>query len=128
MGSGELDLRPRSNKYHSVGHPHDSTIDQIRESARAANSAAQRHNCEQVLQDFPSVEMPLEELLGAAPRLKPRQFSLASSPLAHGARLHVCVAEVDFKTLFKRRVRGLCSSWLASLQYGCVRHRSAARV
>ena len=73
----------------------------------------------QVLQDFPSCSIPLAWLLDAAPRLKPRQFSLASSPAAHGASLHLCVAEVDYKTPFRRRVRGLCSHWLASLQPGC---------
>ena len=120
VGSGQLDFETSKQKDRRFARPHD-TINQSCEPARVADFAAERRNCEQVLQDFPSVDMPLAELLDAAPRLKPRQFSLASSPLAHGAKLHVCVAEVDFKTPFKRRVRGLCSSWLASLQTGYVR-------
>lgn len=72
----------------------------------------------QVLNDFPSCRIPLEALLEAAPRLQPRQFSISSSPLAHPSRVHVTVAVVDFQTPFKRRVRGLCSSWLASLPLG----------
>lgn len=73
----------------------------------------------QILNDFPSVHVPLEALLEAAPKLQPRQFSISSSPLAHAGRIHLTVAVVDFRTPYKRRVRGLCSSWLASLHAGC---------
>lgn len=73
----------------------------------------------QVLLDFPSTMPPLAALLQAAPLLRPRQFSLSSSPAAHPGQAHISVAEVDFRTPFRRRVRGLCSSWLASLRPGC---------
>jgi sulfite reductase alpha subunit-like flavoprotein len=73
----------------------------------------------QVLKDFPSCQLPLERLLEVAPHLKPRKFSISSSPAAHPNRVHVTVAEVDYRTPFRRRVKGLCSSWLASLPVGC---------
>ena len=70
----------------------------------------------EVLQDFKSAQLPLEWLLQTVPHLKPRQFSIASSLAKHPASAHILVAVVDYKTPFKRRRQGLCSSWLASLQ------------
>ena len=69
----------------------------------------------EVLQDFKSAQPPLEWLLQTAPHLKPRQFSIASSLAKHPNSAHVLMAVVDYKTPFKRRKLGLCSSWLASL-------------
>ena len=37
----------------------------------------------EVLEDFPSVQVPLDWLLHITPRLKARQFSIASSLRAH---------------------------------------------
>lgn len=70
----------------------------------------------EVLQDFKSAQLPLEWLLQTAPHLKPRQFSIASSLAKHPNSAHILVAVVNYKTPFKRRKQGLCSSWLASLQ------------
>lgn len=70
----------------------------------------------EVLQDFKSAQLPLEWLLQTIPHLKPRQFSIASSLARHPNSAHILVAVVDYKTPFKRRKQGLCSSWLASLQ------------
>lgn len=83
--------------------------------AQLSVSAAGRTVLE-VLQDFKSAQMPLEWLLQTAPPLKPRQFSIASSLAKHPSSAHILVAVVDYKTPFKRTKRGLCSSWLASLQ------------
>ena len=70
----------------------------------------------EVLQDFKSAQLPLEWLLQTGPHIKPRQFSIASSLAKHPASAHILVAVVDYRTPFKRRKLGLCSSWLASLQ------------
>jgi len=72
-------------------------------------------------QDFKSARPPLAFLLEAAPLLRPRQFSLSSSPAAHPGAAHLTVAVVEWTTPFKRKRRGLCSSWLASLAPGCAR-------
>jgi len=69
----------------------------------------------EVLQDFKSAQPPLEWLLQTVPHLKPRQFSIASSLTKHPSSAHLLMAVVDYKTPFKRRKQGLCSSWLASL-------------
>ena len=51
----------------------------------------------------------------AAPRLKPRLFSIASAPTLHPGTAQLAVAIVDWATPFKRRRRGVCTSWLAGL-------------
>ena len=72
----------------------------------------------EVLQDFSSARLPLNWLIQTCPRLQPRQFSIASSAAAHPRQAHITLAIVDYRTPFKRRKRGLCSSWLAALRPG----------
>ena len=72
----------------------------------------------EVLEDFPSAVPPLAWLLHAAPRLRARRFSIASSPRVHPRRAHIAAALVDYTTPFGRRKRGLCSAWLAGLAPG----------
>ncbi|KAJ4780650.1 NADPH-dependent diflavin oxidoreductase 1 [Rhynchospora pubera] len=69
----------------------------------------------EVLEDFPSVELPFEWLVQLVPPLKKRLFSISSSPLAHPNQVHLTVSVVSTMTPLKRRRYGLCSSWLASL-------------
>ncbi|KAG0598147.1 hypothetical protein M758_12G050000 [Ceratodon purpureus] len=75
----------------------------------------ERRTVLEVLEDFPSVQLPFEWLLQTVPRLQQRSFSISSSPLAHPNEAHLTVAVVEWTTPFKRKRRGLCSSWLASL-------------
>ena len=74
--------------------------------------ARERRTFREVLEDFPSVSLPLEVFLEGCPVLQPRLFSLAS---CQEYEADVCVAVVDYTTVHKRRKRGLCSSWLASI-------------
>uniref|UniRef100_A0A0E0JNN4 NADPH-dependent FMN and FAD-containing oxidoreductase n=1 Tax=Oryza punctata TaxID=4537 RepID=A0A0E0JNN4_ORYPU len=67
----------------------------------------------EVLEDFPSVQMPFEWLVQLTPPLKKRAFSISSSPLAKPNQIHLTVSIVSWRTPFKRMRRGLCSSWLA---------------
>ncbi|KAG2430599.1 hypothetical protein HXX76_010117 [Chlamydomonas incerta] len=70
----------------------------------------------EVLQDFRSAAPPLARLLEAAPHLRPRQFSAASSPRLRGpAAAQLLVALVAYVTPYKRPRRGLCSAYLAGL-------------
>ena len=69
----------------------------------------------EVLADFPSAMIPLEWLLQTGPRLRPRQFSIASSLRAHARQAHLLVAVVEYRTRFRRKKSGLCSTWLAGL-------------
>ncbi|KAJ7526231.1 hypothetical protein O6H91_17G089100 [Diphasiastrum complanatum] len=70
----------------------------------------------EVLQDFPSVQLPLEWLLQLAPRLQPRYFSISSSLKLHPNEAHITVAVVSWNTPYKRKKLGLCSSWLSRLE------------
>ncbi|XP_042529224.1 NADPH-dependent diflavin oxidoreductase 1 isoform X1 [Dipodomys spectabilis] len=71
----------------------------------------------EVLCDFPhsAGAIPPEYLLDLIPQIRPRAFSIASSLLVHPVRLQILVAVVQYQTRLKEPRRGLCSSWLASL-------------
>lgn len=75
----------------------------------------ERRTVIEVLEDFPSVHLPLEWLLQLVPRLQTRMFSISSSLLAHPNQVHITVAVVSWMTPFKRKRYGLCSTWLAQL-------------
>ncbi|CAA0814372.1 NADPH-dependent diflavin oxidoreductase 1 [Striga hermonthica] len=75
----------------------------------------ERRTVLEVLEDFPSVQMPLEWLVQIVPPLKTRAFSISSSLSAHPNQVHLTVSVVSWTTPYKRKREGLCSSWLASL-------------
>nr|XP_041575592.1 NADPH-dependent diflavin oxidoreductase 1 isoform X2 [Taeniopygia guttata] len=66
----------------------------------------------EVLWDFPhaTCAIPADYLLDLIPRIRPRAFSIASSML-----MQILVAVVRYKTRLSKPRRGLCSTWLASL-------------
>ncbi|KAF5839539.1 hypothetical protein DUNSADRAFT_512 [Dunaliella salina] len=68
----------------------------------------------EVLSDFKTATPTLEWFLEACPPLAPRLFSISSSLKQHPRQAHLTVAVVDYTTPFKRRKRGLCSSYLAA--------------
>uniref|UniRef100_K3X4C7 NADPH-dependent FMN and FAD-containing oxidoreductase n=1 Tax=Globisporangium ultimum (strain ATCC 200006 / CBS 805.95 / DAOM BR144) TaxID=431595 RepID=K3X4C7_GLOUD len=70
----------------------------------------------EVLSDFKSAQVPLANLLQVIPRLRPRSYSISSSPLLHPGRVHLTVAIVDFLTPYKRRRTGICSAYFQSLE------------
>lgn len=75
----------------------------------------ERRTVLEVLEDFPSVNMPFEWLVQLTPPLKTRAFSISSSPLVHPNQVHLTVSIVSWTTPFKKKRTGLCSNWLASL-------------
>ncbi|KAL3640443.1 multidrug-resistance type transporter [Castilleja foliolosa] len=75
----------------------------------------ERRTVLEVLEDFPSVQMPFEWLVQLVPPLKTRAFSISSSHSAHPNQVHLTVSVVSWTTPYKRKRAGLCSSWLASL-------------
>ncbi|XP_062815195.1 NADPH-dependent diflavin oxidoreductase 1 isoform X2 [Anolis carolinensis] len=115
---------------------HFSTDDLEREKLREFSSAQgqedlyaycnrPRRTTLEVLSDFPhtTCAIPCDYLFDLIPRIRPRAFSIASSMLVRPDRLEILLAVVQYKTFLSRPRRGLCSTWLASLdpQNGSVR-------
>ncbi|XP_068695868.1 NADPH-dependent diflavin oxidoreductase 1-like [Montipora foliosa] len=77
----------------------------------------QKRTALEILQDFPnaSANIPFEYLFDLIPPIQPRAFSIASSLMAHPDEVHLLVAVVNYKTKLVKSRRGLCSTWLASL-------------
>ncbi|TXG61274.1 hypothetical protein EZV62_012637 [Acer yangbiense] len=63
----------------------------------------ERRTVLEVLQDFPSVQMPFEWLVQLVPPLKSRAFSISSSLLAHPNQVHATVNVVSWMTPYKRK-------------------------
>ncbi len=80
-----------------------------------------RRNIIEVLYDFrhTTPNIPFEYLFDLIPPIRPRAFSIASSPSVHKDRIQLLVAVVSFKTklLVKERL-GLCSNYLKRLAPG----------
>lgn len=76
-----------------------------------------RRTALEVLADFPhtTAELRVDYLLDLFPEIQPRSFSIASSLKAHPNRIQILVAVVRYKTKLYKPRRGLCSTWLASL-------------
>ncbi|KAJ8379615.1 hypothetical protein SKAU_G00003930 [Synaphobranchus kaupii] len=76
-----------------------------------------RRTAVEVLVDFPhtTADITVDYLLDLFPEIQPRSFSIASSLLAYPNRIHILIAVVQYKTILKKPRKGLCSTWLASL-------------
>jgi len=72
----------------------------------------------EVLTEFRSVRIPRDYVFDLFPSLRPRQFSIASSPKRHPREIHLCVAIVKYRTKLRVPRKGVCTSFLAALQPG----------
>lgn len=81
-----------------------------------------RRSILEVLQEFTSVRIPYQYLLGILPPLKPRQFSIASAdltkldPESTDCTVTLLVAIVKYRTVIKRTRWGVCSHYLSELK------------
>lgn len=78
-------------------------------------SYQEKRNVCEVLFDFAMVRPPLEMVLSFVRAMRPRYFSLASSPTADAQRptmLDLLVARLDWQTPMRRHRVGMCSSYL----------------
>jgi sulfite reductase (NADPH) flavoprotein alpha-component len=64
-----------------------------------------------LLESFPSARPPLSELISALDPLKPRLYSIASSPLHRAGRIDLTVAAVRYEKRARRRT-GVASTFL----------------
>lgn len=77
-----------------------------------------RRTISEVFFDFPNTckNIPdLETLLELIPSIKPRSFSIASSPHVHKDKIQLLVAVVEYKTRLYETRKGTCSYWLSQL-------------
>lgn len=74
----------------------------------------------EMLTDFPSAinALPAHYVFEIFSPIRPRAFSIASSPTSHTSELHLLVAVVKYKTKLLAPRYGLCSNYLASLNPG----------
>ncbi|KAI8915796.1 hypothetical protein EDD86DRAFT_196835 [Gorgonomyces haynaldii] len=72
----------------------------------------------EVLQDFSSVKMPLQYLLDLIPPMRPRSFSISSSPSAHPNSIHLTVAIVEYQTRLQEPRKGVCTFWMKGWKAG----------
>ncbi|XP_021093889.1 nitric oxide synthase, inducible isoform X1 [Heterocephalus glaber] len=72
----------------------------------------------EVLEEFPSLRVPAAFLLSQLPILKPRYYSISSSPDHTPSEVHLTVAVVAYRTQDARGPlhRGVCSTWLSNLK------------
>lgn len=80
-----------------------------------------RRSILELFQAFPSISIPPAQLLHVLPPLKPREYTIASSALAHPGSMHLAVSVLseakppaDTKDAPDRRLRGVCSSYLST--------------
>ncbi|CAE7795397.1 PFOR, partial [Symbiodinium necroappetens] len=72
-----------------------------------------------VLRKFQSARPPIEQLLNMIPVLKPRSYSIASSPLMHPDKIQLCVVLVDWKVESTQELRiGECTGYMRDQQPG----------
>lgn len=88
-----------------------------------------RRSILEVLQDFPSVQIPYEHVPAAFPTIRGREYSIANGGRQFNHALHrldtaveLLVAMVKYKTVLRKTRHGLCSRYIASLAPGTPIH------
>ncbi|OAV93205.1 hypothetical protein PTTG_05597 [Puccinia triticina 1-1 BBBD Race 1] len=72
----------------------------------------------EVLSEFKSASIPLDYIHDVFPQIRPRLFSIASSPKLFPNQIQLLVAVVNYKTRLSVPRKGLCTSWLSKLEIG----------
>jgi len=83
-----------------------------------------------VLKRFRSARPPIEQLLNMVPTLKPRSYSIASSPLMHKDKIQLCVVLVDWTVESTQELRigeatGYLRNQMPGAQIACAVRSSA---
>ena len=79
-----------------------------------------RRTSVEVLQDFPETtsRIPFEYVFDLFQVIRPRSYSIASSPRIHPNRIQILLAAIRFKTIIALHREGLCSQYLSRLEPG----------
>ena len=119
-------LRPVLLRERDIARPLDRTTDLLAGAARDPREAAMLRKLSDgdddaepkdadlldLLQAFPSARPPVADLIASLPALKPRLYSIASSPLATPGRVELCIGVVQAERRGRRR-DGIASCHLA---------------
>lgn len=89
-------------------------LGKVEESEQLYNYVNRPHrSILEVIQEFFSLKIPIEQLLEVIPLIKPRLFSICNLPKQ--GTLELAVAIVEYRTIIRRVRKGLCTSWLKRL-------------
>ncbi len=75
-------------------------------------------NMVEVLNEFPSLKLSASFLMSQLPKLKPRFYSISSSPKYVSNDIHLTVGVVEYKNKNDQISYGVCSKWLDELEIG----------
>lgn len=67
----------------------------------------------EVLNEFPSVKIPVDHFLEEMPQLQCRFYSISSSPLLHKTTIHITAVVADWTTPQGVQKKGVTTRWLA---------------
>lgn len=72
----------------------------------------------EVMLDFPNTtpHVPFEYLLDMIPAMRPRSYSIASSPNTSPDRIELLYAVVNYRTRLRKPRIGLCTNWMSHLE------------
>ncbi|KWU44309.1 riboflavin synthase domain-like protein [Rhodotorula sp. JG-1b] len=104
----EGDMQERLREFASPAG-YDELLDYARRPRRTIN---------EVLYEFRSAQIPPEYLFDLLPLIRPRGFSISSSPSSHDGKVDLLVAIVSYKTILSVPRKGLTTSWLSTLKPG----------
>ncbi|KAF9442824.1 riboflavin synthase domain-like protein [Macrolepiota fuliginosa MF-IS2] len=77
-----------------------------------------RRTIREILAEFRHVSIPKDYIFDVFPFLRPRQFSIASSAKEHPRQVQLCIAIVKYRTKLKIPRKGVCTSYLSTLEPG----------
>eukprot|EP00747_Dinoflagellata_sp_TGD_P139394 gnl/TRDRNA2_/TRDRNA2_175889_c1_seq1.p1 gnl/TRDRNA2_/TRDRNA2_175889_c1~~gnl/TRDRNA2_/TRDRNA2_175889_c1_seq1.p1 ORF type:complete len:541 (-),score=149.80 gnl/TRDRNA2_/TRDRNA2_175889_c1_seq1:231-1853(-) len=71
----------------------------------------------ELLNKFPSATPTVGHILDFVPDIKPRLYSIASSPRFNGEdKVHLCIIKNEWNATSGRNVVGVCTNWLSRLE------------
>lgn len=86
-------------------------LGKIEESEQLYNYVNRPHrSILEVIQEFFSLKIPIEQILEVIPLIKPRLFSICNLPTPD--KVELTVAVVEYSTIIRKLRKGLCTSWL----------------
>ena len=116
---------------HTVCPPHRIELEQMAGETYQEAVLKKRVTMLDLLEQYEACEMPFDHFLALLPGLKPRYYSISSSPKVDEQRLSITVAVVKGKSWSGRgEYAGVASNYLCGLQEGdevaCFLHKAQA--